>query len=155
MTQQDVLDIVERVSQYVPIDLRPLEGAKLKQIWKAINEFVGPADSLSPDLARQYGIGRDLIDTLVRVRDAIDPISPLIPNRSGGGRDKHINKSRKELSALSVYDLLTRLNVEPTLETDGPYKTLTNAVFNIATGNDFGTTLDKVCREALESRQER
>ena len=156
MTQQDVFGIVERVSQYVPIALRPpRERKRLKDIWKTANELVALAVGLAPDVAREYGIERDLIETLARIRNAIDPISPLIPKRSGGAWEERLNKSRKELSALLIYDLLTRLDVEPTLEADKPYMTLTSAVFNIATENDFGTTLDKVCRKVQTERQER
>jgi hypothetical protein len=155
LQQRDVFAIVERVAQHVPLALRPLERSRLKSIWKAANELVGPAYGLAPDVARQYGIETDLIDTLVRIRNAIDPISPLRKQRSGGERKERINKERKELSAFSVRVLIKRLNVEPTLEADGPFMMLTSAVYNIATGNDFGTTLNKVCREALSLRQER
>lgn len=155
MTQQDLFAVVKFVSPYVPIDLRPRERARLKDIWLAAHELVASAAGLAPDLAGQYGIESDLIESLVRIRDAIDPLEPLTPKRSGGDWDKRLNKARKELSALSVYDLLTRLNHEPTDEHDELYLFLTDAVFNIATRNDFGTTLAKVCHRVWRFRQVR
>jgi hypothetical protein len=161
--KQYVLDIVERIARFDPVTpqlrqtaARQQERERLNHIWAVANELVDSIGGLhghAPDVARQLGVG-GLMTSLVRLRDDLDQRRlPLPP--SGGRRAERINKARKQLSAFSAYYLLRRpdVGVVPDLEGDGPYITLTEAFFNIATGTE--PNLYQVCRLVLRWHEDR